>query len=84
MENPFSEIINRLDRIESRISTFENSEPAVRSLHDKPLTTEDAAKFLSMPLSSLYKLTSKGIIGRKRGKRVYFTKGELLDYINGE
>lgn len=50
---------------------------------NKPLNIEEAAEFLDVSKSYLYKLTSKGEIPHYKpaGKRIYFLVDDLLDYI---
>ena len=49
----------------------------------KPLTIEEAAEFLDISTSHLYKLTSTGRIPHYQpgGKRIYFLVSDLLDYV---
>lgn len=48
-----------------------------------PLNLTEAAKFLNITKSSLYKLTSNNKIPfyKPNGKRIYFEKGELTDWL---
>jgi excisionase family DNA binding protein len=49
---------------------------------EKLLTIKGAAEFLSLSVPTLYSKTAKGIIPfMKKGKRLYFSKAELLDFI---
>ncbi len=49
---------------------------------DALLTVDEAATFLSLSKATIYTLISKGELPvMKRGKRCYFTKGDLLAYI---
>lgn len=49
---------------------------------DELLTVQDAAKFLTLSVPTIYGLISKSSIPcMKRGKRVYFSKVELLNYL---
>ena len=46
------------------------------------LTIQQAAEFLSLTVPTLYSKTSKGELPfMKRGKRLYFSRTELLEYI---
>lgn len=49
----------------------------------KPLNIEEAADFLDLSVSHLYKLTSTGQIPHYQpgGKRIYFLIEDLLNYI---
>ncbi len=49
---------------------------------DEVLTVKDAAKFLSLSVPTIYGLISKGEIPvMKRSKRCYFSKVELINYL---
>ncbi len=50
--------------------------------YDKPMTMEEAAEFLNLPKATLYQFTSTRKIGfKKLGKRIVFTKQNLLDFL---
>ncbi len=49
---------------------------------DRLLTIHEAAKFLSLSVPTMYgKTHSHSVPFMKRGKRLYFSKSELLEYI---
>ena len=50
----------------------------------KPLTLKEAAEFLDFSRSYLYRLTSQGRIPcyKPEGKRVYFDRAELVNWLN--
>jgi excisionase family DNA binding protein len=50
---------------------------------NKPMTIEEAAKFLSLSKSHIYKLTSRGEIPHYKptGKRIYFFRDDLIDFL---
>ncbi len=49
---------------------------------DQLLTIQDAAKFLSLTVPTMYSKVSKGELPvMKRSKRLYFSRTELMDYI---
>lgn len=53
-----------------------------KSDSDELLTVEDTAKFLSLSVPTIYGLISKGDLPMmKRGKRCYFSKKELIEYL---
>jgi excisionase family DNA binding protein len=46
------------------------------------LTIQQAAEFLSLTVPTLYSKTSKGELPfMKRGKRLYFSRTELMEYV---
>jgi len=51
--------------------------------HQKPLNMEEAADFLDISKSHLYKLTSRGEIPHYKptGKRIYFFPQDLIAYL---
>ena len=67
------QILERLDRIESLLAEQQ----------EKPLTLLEAAAYLDISQSYLYKLTSTQQIPhfKPRGKRVYFLKADLDSYL---
>ncbi len=67
------QILNRLDSIEETL----------RGLSAKPLSFAEAAAYVGISQSYLYKLTSAGRIPhyKPEGKRLYFDKGELNRWI---
>ena len=50
---------------------------------EKPLTLEEAARYLDLSTSTLYKMTSSNKICfyKPNGKRIYFDKSELDTYL---
>ncbi len=60
-----------------------NIENLLKGQIEKPLTLDEAAVYLDVAKSTLYKLTSANKIPhyKPRGKRVYFTKGELNTWL---
>lgn len=56
--------------------------PTNQSETDEVLTVDDAARFLSLSVPTIYGLVSKSQIPvSKRGKRLYFSQRELTDWI---
>jgi len=51
--------------------------------NQKPLNIDEAAEFLGLSKSHIYKLTSSGKLPHYKpgGKNLYFMPGDLLDYI---
>ncbi|MCC5906014.1 MAG: helix-turn-helix domain-containing protein [Balneolaceae bacterium] len=51
--------------------------------YQKPLNMEEAADFLDISKSHLYKLTSRGEIRHYKptGKRIYFFPKDLIEYL---
>lgn len=70
-------------QIEEKLFSIENSIQKL-SLAVKPiLSAEEAAEFLSMKTSYLYKLTSgrKLTFSRPNGKLIYFRRSDLEDFL---
>ena len=55
----------------------------VATTQPKPLTLKEAAEFLDFSRSYLYRLTSQGRVPhyKPEGKRVYFDRAELVDWL---
>ena len=53
---------------------------------EKPLTLEEAAEFLDMKKSTLYKMTHRREIpySKPHGKKIYFSKVELVRWMLGK
>ena len=69
-------ILSKLNRIEIALQA-ENREPA-----DQLLTVGQAAEFLTLAKPTIYAMLSRGELPNlKRGKRVYFEKSALLQYL---
>ncbi|MBR09479.1 MAG: DNA-binding protein [Rickettsiales bacterium] len=82
MENPFEVILERLDKIESLLEKLQSDEIAVKNKEEKFLSPQEAADFLGDALATLYGRTSKNEIPfYKRGKKLYFKKSELIEWI---
>jgi excisionase family DNA binding protein len=56
------------------------------TLNAKPLTVKEAAEYLNISVSHLYKLTSEGKIKHYKptGGRLYFFQGDLNDFIKSD
>jgi excisionase family DNA binding protein len=70
MEEPLLQIIRRAIREEIRLAQSE------------VLTADEAARFLGLEKSYLYKLTSSGLLpfSKPNGKRIYFARQDLMDW----
>jgi len=74
MKNPTNtDLLDKLNGLERML----------QAVQPKPLTMREAAAFLDISLSHLYKLTSSGKIPhfKPSGKRVYFDQAELADWL---
>ena len=73
------QLYNKLDRIESLLA---EALPLIHPESDKFLTVHEAANFLDLAAPTIYSLVSKGEIPvNKRGKRLYFSKMELEEWV---
>lgn len=84
MNNPFTIIEARLSNIENLILDLKHPlkqvEPTEQS--EQLLTIQEAAKFLSLAVPTIYSKVSKGELPvMKRGKRLYFSRIELTEYV---
>lgn len=83
MGNPFETIDTRLANIECLLIDLkkEKSQP-LEVEADKILDVEGAAEFLHLKTPTVYGLISRRILPSfKRGKRVYFKKSELTNWL---
>jgi excisionase family DNA binding protein len=84
MNNPFEVIESRLNNIETILRDIKNRPKEQGSCFetDELLTVQDTAKFLSLSVPTVYSLISKGELPvMKRSKRCYFSKIELINYL---
>jgi excisionase family DNA binding protein len=83
MENPFEIILARLDNIENLIKGIRASDNPQGHTHEPEIMNLiQAAEYLSLSKSSLYKSTSQREIPHfKKGKRIYFRRSELDKWI---
>ena len=63
-----------------KLTTIEN---LLKGQTEKPLTFDEAARYLDISKSHLYKLTSRNKIPhyKPQGKRLYFSKSELNTWL---
>ncbi|MCE7041390.1 helix-turn-helix domain-containing protein [Dyadobacter sp. CY312] len=72
------EIRERLLRIEEHLENLRNSDPSSKHL----MTISEAALFLSLSTSTIYsKVCKMEIPVHKQGKRLYFERSELYEWI---
>ncbi|MES2762753.1 MAG: helix-turn-helix domain-containing protein [Bacteroidota bacterium] len=72
-----SELLNMVGNIEKRLSTAENHAET-----DHPLTIEQAGEYIKLSRGTIYGLVSSNKIPfSKQGKRLYFSKKDLTDWI---
>jgi len=84
MNNPFETINARLSNIENLLLELKHSEKTIQNISsdNELLTIQDAANFLNLSVPTIYSLVSQSKIPvNKRGKRLYFSKIELITWI---
>jgi len=85
MENPFEIINERLQGIEKMLTELTNKSYPVyekETTSDEIFKIEQVAKYLFLSVPTIYGYISKGLIPHyKVGKRLYFKKTEILDWI---
>ena len=84
MNNPFEVIEARLSSIENLILDLKHSPLRVEPTEhpEQLLSIQQAAEFLSLSVPTLYSKVSKGELPvMKQGKRLYFSRTELMEYI---
>lgn len=78
LPNAVSQLHNKLDNIE-QLLLANNPVPAQDSL----LTIQEASELIKLSVQSIYGLVSQSKIPvSKKGKRLYFSKQELISWIN--
>ena len=83
MNNPFELINSRLENIETLLLDLKHNQPQqTEPAAPMLLTIREAADFLHLTVPTIYSKTSRGELpSMKRGKRLYFDRDELSDYI---
>jgi excisionase family DNA binding protein len=75
-----SQLFKKLDSIERLLERNEKQAP--RSLNKQLLTVEEAAKFLTLAVPTIYsKVSKKELPFMKKNGRLYFSQSELLEYV---
>ncbi len=78
-------ILGKLDRILARLDAIEGQWRGMELQRKEMLNTEEAAAFLSLSRSHIYKLCSeREIPHHKQGNRTYFRREELEEWMAGE
>lgn len=81
MQNPFEQLDQRLERIEFFLSNLNSVQPTDQPEADL-LNIDEAAQLLNLARATVYNLVSKKQIPVfKKGKRLYFSKAALLDWV---
>ena len=84
MNNPFEVIEARLCSIENLILDLKH-QPKQDETTETPeqlLSVQEAAQFLNLKVPTIYSKSSKGELPvMKRGKRLYFSSTELMEYL---
>lgn len=83
MNNPFEVIEERLNSIENLI--LDLKQPTKIEPNEKLeqlLTVQQAAQFLNLTVPTIYsKVSKRELPCMKRGKRLYFSSTELMEYL---
>lgn len=73
-------LLQKFDRLESLLQSF--TEAGQNQQADKLLSIDEAATFLNIKKATIYsKVSRRELPYMKQGKRLYFSKVELLDYL---
>jgi excisionase family DNA binding protein len=85
MINPFEILETRLSNIETLLLDIKHKatdNPQPTALPDQLLNIQQAAAFLGLTVPTMYTKVSKCELPvMKRGKRLYFSQAELLEYL---
>jgi excisionase family DNA binding protein len=84
LPNPFQQFFDMMRVLERKVDALTNEEGSVKEQlpKDELMTVETAADYLRMSRSSIYQLTSRlEIPFMKKGKRLYFKKEELRQWV---
>ena len=84
LQNPFQPILDKMCDLERKIDKLINEKEQVKlgNPEDDLMTVGDVTDYLKISSSTLYQLTArKEIPFKKKGKRLYFKKGDLRQWI---
>lgn len=83
LQNPFEELAERLKRIENHLTAMNHqSQEQGKQEDDLPITISEASKLTKLAVPTIYGLVhQRKIPSYRRGKRLYFLKSELLNWI---
>lgn len=84
MTNPFEILEARLSNIENLLLDLKHNskEPILQREAEELLTVKQAAELLKLSVPTIYAYVQRQEIPvSKRGKRLYFSKQELLDWV---
>lgn len=84
MENPFEVILEKLNNIENLLKNYrlQDNSKVLQVGSPEILNLNQATEYLSLSKSTLYKFTSQREIPHfKKGKKIYFRKSELDDWL---
>ena len=92
MENPFELILEKINTIEHLLRTLIKNENGTGLKNEKALVTfnevlnlNQAAEYISLSKSAIYKKTSERNIPHfKQGKKLYFKRSELDEWLTGQ
>ena len=82
----FNELPEAVRQLQVQLTKIEelilSSNKKSENCNDQPLNVEQCAEFLNLTKSTVYSMVSRGQLPHiKKGKRVYFFKETLLDYL---
>jgi excisionase family DNA binding protein len=84
MNNPFESIESRLSNIETILLDwkYKQNNPISENETEQLLTVQQVAEMLCLTVPTLYGFTQRNEIPfSKRGKRLYFSKQEIINWI---
>ena len=82
MENPFELILERLNTIENLLRTTKRNDPTPSVPVNEILNMSQAADYLGLAKSTIYKLTSSRLIPHcKIGNKIAFKRSDLNEWI---
>ncbi len=84
MENPFEIIIEKLERIENLLEAINTNDNIIQhaKLQLTIMNVKQVASYLSLSTASIYGYTSSNKIPHpKQGKRVYFNKSAIDEWV---
>lgn len=82
MNNPFEELSSQIEEIKFLLLESLSKPEAESKKGDDLITIEEAGEILKLAVPTIYGLVNKRIIPyMKKGKRLFFSKKELMEWI---
>jgi len=84
MNNPFEQIEKEFEYIKTVLNKLQNAIPQISKPADEEeiLSVKEVSQFLRLSVPTIYTYVNRGELpAMKRGRRLYFSKNDLIAYL---